>query len=61
MADAIVVGGSIAGLATALALSSAGYHVRVLERAAPLPTGQLDRLCGTGTGRPCHRQFTPTL
>lgn len=35
---AVVVGGSIAGLATALALGDAGYRVEVLERAAP-PAG----------------------
>jgi salicylate hydroxylase len=33
-ADAIVVGGGIGGLANALALSSKGLRVRVLERAA---------------------------
>lgn len=32
---AAIAGGSVAGLAAALALAEAGYHVEVLERAAP--------------------------
>lgn len=36
---AIVVGGSLSGLATALALAERGCAVRVLERAAPPPEG----------------------
>lgn len=43
MATATVVGGSIAGLATALALGGAGYEVRVLERSAPPPDGPLEQ------------------
>ncbi|WP_369393853.1 FAD-dependent oxidoreductase [Streptomyces sp. CG1] len=43
MASATVVGGSIAGLATALALSGVGYEVRVPERSAPPPDGPLDQ------------------
>ncbi|MFI5793605.1 NAD(P)/FAD-dependent oxidoreductase [Streptomyces sp. NPDC051677] len=43
MADAIVVGGSVAGLAAALALSGAGYRVRVLERSAPPPDGPVEQ------------------
>jgi 2-polyprenyl-6-methoxyphenol hydroxylase-like FAD-dependent oxidoreductase len=39
---AVVVGGSVAGLATALALGDAGYQVEVLERAAP-PDGDRHR------------------
>lgn len=39
---AVVVGGSIAGLATALALGDAGWRVEVLERAAP-PEGDAHR------------------
>ncbi|MFE9405169.1 FAD-dependent oxidoreductase [Streptomyces sp. NPDC006530] len=35
----VVVGGSIAGLATALALAERGLPVRVLERSAPPPEG----------------------
>ncbi|MFD7665023.1 FAD-dependent oxidoreductase [Streptomyces sp. NPDC059788] len=37
--QAVVAGGSIAGLGTALALSGAGYRVHVLERGAPPPDG----------------------
>ncbi|WP_329178935.1 FAD-dependent oxidoreductase [Streptomyces sp. NBC_01477] len=54
MADAIVVGGSIAGLATALALSGAGYDVRVLERAAPPPEGPVEEAV-----RDWHRPTVP--
>ncbi|MFI6689983.1 NAD(P)/FAD-dependent oxidoreductase [Streptomyces sp. NPDC050485] len=43
MPTAIVAGGSIAGLACALALSRTGYRVLVLERAAPPPDGPLAR------------------
>ncbi|MFC7310303.1 FAD-dependent oxidoreductase [Streptomyces monticola] len=39
MATAVIVGGSVAGLASALALSGAGYRVLVLERAPEPPTG----------------------
>ncbi|MGP8298523.1 NAD(P)/FAD-dependent oxidoreductase [Streptomyces inhibens] len=39
MGTAVIAGGSVAGLATALALAEAGYRVRVLERAAPPPEG----------------------
>ncbi|MPY58095.1 FAD-dependent oxidoreductase [Streptomyces spongiae] len=35
----VVVGGSVAGLATALALAERGFAVRVLERSAPPPEG----------------------
>ncbi|MFI9173091.1 FAD-dependent oxidoreductase [Streptomyces lincolnensis] len=42
MPAAVVAGGSVAGLATALALSGIGYDVQVLERAAPPPEGPLD-------------------
>ncbi|MCY0939423.1 NAD(P)-binding protein [Streptomyces sp. H34-S4] len=38
-APAVVVGGSIAGLAAALALAERGFPVRVLERSAPPPHG----------------------
>ncbi|HZF89899.1 hypothetical protein [Streptomyces sp.] len=43
MADALVVGGSFAGLATALALHGSGYRVRVLERSGPPPEGPVGR------------------
>lgn len=39
MPTAIVVGGSVAGLAGALALHTAGYEVLILERSAPPPEG----------------------
>ncbi|WP_369393216.1 FAD-dependent oxidoreductase [Streptomyces sp. CG1] len=38
-APAVVVGGSVTGLATALALAEHGHAVRVLERSAPPPDG----------------------
>lgn len=40
---AVVVGGSIAGLATALALAERGFPVRILERSAPPPEGPVDK------------------
>ncbi|MDQ1033714.1 2-polyprenyl-6-methoxyphenol hydroxylase-like FAD-dependent oxidoreductase [Streptomyces sp. V3I8] len=39
MADVVIVGASIAGLATALAMGGAGHRVRVLERADAPPQG----------------------
>ncbi|MCR8574760.1 FAD-dependent oxidoreductase [Streptomyces sp. Isolate_219] len=42
MADIVIVGGSVAGLATALALSGSGHRVRVLERADAPPEGPLE-------------------
>lgn len=54
MADAIVVGGSIAGLAIALALSEAGYQVRVLERSVPPPEGPVEQAV-----RDWHRPSVP--
>ncbi|CAM5687286.1 FAD-dependent oxidoreductase [Streptomyces aurantiogriseus] len=39
MPAVVVAGGSVAGLATALALSGTGHRVLVLERAAPPPEG----------------------
>ncbi len=39
----MVVGGSVAGLATALALAERGFPVRVLERSAPPPEGPVDK------------------
>ncbi|MEU3828021.1 FAD-dependent monooxygenase [Streptomyces sp. NPDC029080] len=38
-APAVIVGGSVAGLATALALAERGQAVRILERSAPPPDG----------------------
>ncbi|MEU6094323.1 FAD-dependent monooxygenase [Streptomyces sp. NPDC047079] len=40
---AVVVGGSVAGLATALALAERGFAVRVLERSAPPPEGPAEK------------------
>ncbi|QHC23809.1 FAD-dependent oxidoreductase [Streptomyces sp. GS7] len=54
MAIATVVGGSIAGLATALALGGAGYEVRVLERSAPPPEGPVEQAV-----RDWHRPTVP--
>ncbi|MCZ0975447.1 hypothetical protein O1L55_37820 [Streptomyces albulus] len=51
---AIVVGGSVAGLATALALSGAGYEVRVLERSAAPPEGPVEQAV-----RDWHRPTVP--
>ncbi|TPQ18604.1 FAD-dependent oxidoreductase [Streptomyces sporangiiformans] len=39
----VVVGGSVAGLATALALAERGFAVRVLERSAPPPEGPVEK------------------
>lgn len=44
MADVVIVGGSIAGLATALALGEAGHRVRVLERADAAPDGPMEEV-----------------
>ncbi|MBD0742448.1 NAD(P)/FAD-dependent oxidoreductase [Streptomyces sp. CBMA152] len=41
MANALVVGGSVAGLAAALALAGSGRKVVVLERSAPPPRGAM--------------------
>ncbi|MEV6549466.1 hypothetical protein AB0M57_12205 [Streptomyces sp. NPDC051597] len=41
MSKALVVGGSVAGLATALALAGSGRRVTVLERSAPPPRGAM--------------------
>lgn len=41
MAKALVVGGSVAGLASALALAGSGRQVVVLERSAPPPRGAM--------------------
>ncbi|MFF5638741.1 NAD(P)/FAD-dependent oxidoreductase [Streptomyces sp. NPDC012825] len=41
MPTAVIAGGSLAGLATALALGRAGYRVRVLERCPAPPEGPL--------------------
>ncbi|MEU3754211.1 FAD-dependent oxidoreductase [Streptomyces olivoreticuli] len=45
-APAVVVGGSIAGLATALALAERGFPVRVLERSDPPPQGPAAKAAG---------------
>lgn len=44
---AVVVGGSIAGLASAIALSGIGYRVVILERSAAPPTGPIAELANT--------------
>ncbi|MFJ3899496.1 FAD-dependent oxidoreductase [Streptomyces sp. NPDC090083] len=54
MTNATVVGASIAGLTAALALSGAGYEVRVLERSAPPPEGPLEQAV-----RDWHRPTLP--
>jgi 2-polyprenyl-6-methoxyphenol hydroxylase-like FAD-dependent oxidoreductase len=51
---AVVVGASIAGLATSLALGRIGYHVVVVERAAPPPDGPLSEVAGAW-----HRPTVP--
>ncbi|MEV7293565.1 FAD-dependent oxidoreductase [Streptomyces microflavus] len=42
----VVVGGSFAGLATALALAGHGFRVRILERSAPPPEGPVAEAAG---------------
>ncbi|MEU6537141.1 hypothetical protein [Streptomyces sp. NPDC047000] len=54
MADVAIVGGSVAGLATALALGGAGHRVRVLERAGAPPEGRPDE-----AARTWHRPTVP--
>ncbi|MGW7528815.1 NAD(P)/FAD-dependent oxidoreductase [Streptomyces sp. NPDC054783] len=51
MRSAVIAGGSIAGLSTALALAEAGYRVRVLERADLPPEGPPGHVA-TGWHRP---------
>ncbi|MCX4824953.1 hypothetical protein OG883_34875 [Streptomyces sp. NBC_01142] len=46
MPTAVIVGGSVAGLASALALSGIGYRVLVLERAAPPPQWSVAEAAG---------------
>ncbi|MGH3671257.1 MAG: NAD(P)-binding protein, partial [Pseudonocardiaceae bacterium] len=41
---AVIVGGSISGLATALALGDRGYSIRVLERSDQPPDGPVDKV-----------------
>jgi flavin-dependent dehydrogenase len=50
MTDVIVVGGSVAGLATALALAQAGARVTVLERGHAYPSGPLPVAIPAWTG-----------
>ncbi|WP_212747239.1 NAD(P)/FAD-dependent oxidoreductase [Streptomyces montanus] len=62
---AVVAGGSIAGLATALALAGRGWQVQVLDRAAPPPDGPPRKAAGTWE-RPLvpqsgHSQFLHSL
>ncbi|MFF2352735.1 FAD-dependent oxidoreductase [Kitasatospora sp. NPDC058115] len=45
-APAVIVGASVSGLATALALAERGRPVRVLERAAPPPDGPAGKAAG---------------
>jgi 2-polyprenyl-6-methoxyphenol hydroxylase-like FAD-dependent oxidoreductase len=42
MSKAVIIGGSVAGLAGALALSELGYHVEILERDPALPPDSVD-------------------
>ncbi|MDI5968809.1 FAD-dependent monooxygenase [Streptomyces sp. SL13] len=63
--NAVVVGGSVTGLATALALSGRGWRVRVLERSAPPPDGP-PRKAALEWDRPLvpqsgHSQFLQSL
>ncbi|MEU0797953.1 FAD-dependent monooxygenase [Amycolatopsis sp. NPDC005961] len=44
---AVVVGASVAGLATSLALSRIGYRVIAVDRSAPPPEGPLSEVAGT--------------
>lgn len=44
---AVIVGGSIAGLASAIALSEIGYRVVILERSAAPPTGPIADVANT--------------
>ncbi|WP_405876674.1 FAD-dependent monooxygenase [Streptomyces sp. NBC_01136] len=54
MADAVVAGASIAGLAAALALAGTGHRVRVLERSAPPPDGPIEQAASSW-----HRPTVP--
>ncbi|MFE4974797.1 FAD-dependent oxidoreductase [Kitasatospora sp. NPDC056651] len=45
-ATAVIVGGSLSGLATALALAERGRPVRILERSAPPPEGPAGKAAG---------------
>jgi len=53
-ADAVVAGGSVAGLASALALASAGRRVLVLDPAGPPPDGPAGKAAGAW-----HRPTVP--
>ncbi|URM89282.1 FAD-dependent monooxygenase [Streptomyces sp. MRC013] len=52
MPTAVVAGGSVSGLASAIALSSIGYRVLVLERAAPPPRRPLAEVAHAWRDRP---------
>jgi 2-polyprenyl-6-methoxyphenol hydroxylase-like FAD-dependent oxidoreductase len=54
MATAVVIGGSVSGLATALALSDAGHRVRILERCSLIPPDTAE-----GAHREWHRPTVP--
>ncbi|MGW2261687.1 FAD-dependent oxidoreductase [Streptomyces sp. NPDC001780] len=54
MPTAVIAGGSVAGLASALALSGAGYRIVVLEREAPPPAGPVTEAAG-----PWRRSLVP--
>ncbi|TDC52892.1 FAD-binding protein, partial [Micromonospora sp. KC207] len=50
MIDVVVVGGSLAGLATALAMAQNGQRVLVLERGGPVRDGPVGPQAATWTG-----------